>query len=178
MSELKTLARPYARAAFEFAEQAGQLAEWETALNLLAAVSADPTVAQLLVDPARSASDRANLLLNLLGDAANGDLANFVRAMAEQKRLGLAGSVAELYRAMKIERERTVDVDITSAYEITVEQQAQLEKYLARTLNRQIALTSSVDASLIGGVRINAGDTVIDASVRGRLAKLAEAMNS
>jgi F-type H+-transporting ATPase subunit delta len=178
MSELKTLARPYARAAFEYAEAGGRLTEWETALNLLCALAADPRVGVRLASPETSAPQRAELLLELAGDAADANVANFVRILAEQKRLNLLGSVAELFRAMKIERERTVDVEITSAFEVSAEQQALLEKTLARALNRQVILKSSIDPGLIGGVRINAGDTVIDASIRGRLAKLAEAMNS
>ena len=79
---------------------------------------------------------------------------------------------------MKAQREQSVEVHVASAYELSEEQVTQLSTTLTKTLDRQVTLTCDVDASLIGGVRINAGDTVIDATVQGRLNKLAEAMNS
>ena len=177
MAELKTLARPYARAAFEHADEKGKLADWGTRLLEIAAVCADAKIASVLSSPEKSAEQRAGLIIDLLGNLEP-DMVNFVGAMAEQNRLGLMQEVAALFQAMKAQREQTVDVVIHSAFELTGEQQTQLEQSLKNTLKRQVNLACDVDASLIGGVRINAGDTVIDASVRGRLTKLAEAINS
>lgn len=178
MAELKTLARPYARAAFEYADQAGKLAEWDQALSDLAAICAEPRVAERLNDPAQSAQQRAELVSGLLGDDLPAGLVNFVHSLSEQKRLGLAAEVAELFRALKAQREQTIDVVVKSAYELDDAQKTQLETTLKKTLARQVELTCEVDSSLIGGVLINANDLVIDASVRGRLAKLAESLNS
>ncbi len=178
MAELKTLARPYARAAFEYADEQGKLAEWDQALADLAGVCSEPRVAERLNDPAWSAEQRAELVCELLGDGLPNGMVNFVHSMSGQKRLGLAADVASLFRDMKAQREQTVDVVVQSAYELSDAQKTQLETTLKKTLERQVDLTCEVDSNLIGGVFINANDTVIDASVRGRLAKLAESLNS
>ena len=67
---------------------------------------------------------------------------------------------------------------MTTAFEISAEAQSKLVIALTKKLDRVVTLESHIDKSLIGGAVIRAGDTVIDGSVKGRLAKLAEAMNS
>lgn len=178
MAELKTLARPYARAAFEHADGKKTLGEWEAQLIQLAAISSEEKVAQSLSSPDLSSEQRAELLLGLGGDGFSADLANFVGVLAEQKRLDLVSQISELFQAMKAQREQSVEVHVASAYELSEDQTNQLSTTLTKTLDREVILTCDVDASLIGGVRVNAGDMVIDATVQGRLNKLAEAMNS
>ncbi len=177
MAELKTLARPYARAAFEHADETKKLAEWESQLTELASICSDAKVAQLLNSPELTSEKRSELLLNLGGDDFS-EIASFIGVLAEQKRLNLASEIAELFRAMKAQREQSVEVHVASAYELSEDQISQLSTTLTKTLDREVTLTCDVDASLIGGVRINAGDTVIDATVQGRLNKLADTMNS
>jgi F-type H+-transporting ATPase subunit delta len=178
MAELKTLARPYARAAFEHADEAKKLGEWETQLNELAAICSDAKVDSALNSPELTSAQRSELVLNLGGDDFSSDVANFIGVLAEQKRLGLVSEIAELFQALKAQREQSVEVHVASAYELSEDQVTQLSTTLTKTLDRKVSLTCDIDASLIGGVRINAGDTVIDATVQGRLNKLAEAMNS
>ena len=92
--------------------------------------------------------------------------------------MSLFPQIAEQFETLKAEQEKMVEVEITSAYELTKAQQTKLAQALQKRLNREIKIQTQVDKSLIGGVLIHAGDTVIDGSVRGKLAKLAEAMNS
>ena len=178
MAELKTLARPYARAAFEHADAGKKLGEWETQLISLAGICADEKVSAALNSPELTSAKRSELVLSLGGDDFSSEVANFISVLAEQKRLNLVSEISELFQAMKAQREQSVEVHVASAYELSEEQVTQLSTTLTKTLDRQVTLTCDVDASLIGGVRINAGDTVIDATVQGRLNKLAEAMNS
>ncbi len=178
MAELKTLARPYARAAFEHADENKALGEWETQLGRLTSICSEPKVAQALNNPALTSDKRAELLLGLGGDDFSAGLANFIGVLAEQKRLDLVSDISELFQALKAQREQSVEVHVASAYELSEQEVTQLSNTLTKTLDRKVSLTCDVDADLIGGVRINAGDTVIDASVQGRLTKLADAMNS
>ena len=178
MAELKTLARPYARAAFEHADGKKTLGEWEAQLIQLAALCSEEKVAQSLSSPDLSSEQRAQLLLGLGGEDFSAELANFVGVLAEQKRLDLVSQISELFQAMKAQREQSVEVHVASAYELSEDQTNQLSTTLTKTLDREVILSCDVDASLIGGVRVNAGDMVIDATVQGRLNKLAEAMNS
>lgn len=178
MAELSTLARPYAKAAFEYANSRGALAQWSSMFATLAGVAAQERVSQQLVSPALTAEQQTKLLLSLCGDALDAAGANFVRTLAANKRLPLLATIRELFEQLKAQQEKTVDVEIASAFELDAAMQEKLATALKSKLSRDVKLRASVDPSLVGGVVIRAGDTVIDSSVRGRLAKLAEAMNS
>jgi F-type H+-transporting ATPase subunit delta len=178
MAELSTLARPYAKAAFEFANAHGALAKWSAMFATLAGVAVQARVSQLLVSPALTAEQQSKVLLDLCGDTLDTAAANFVRTLAANKRLLLLQTIREQFEQLKAQQERTVDVEIASAFELDAAMQEKLATALKSKLSRDVKLHASVDPSLVGGVVIRAGDTVIDSSVRGRLAKLAEAMNS
>jgi len=178
MAELSTLARPYAKAAFEYANANGALAHWSSMFATLAGVVMQERVGQQLAKPALTAEQQTKLLLDLCGDTLDVAGGNFVRTLAANKRLTLLPAIRELFEQLKAQQERTVDVEITSAFELDAAMQEKLATALKSKLSRDVKVHASVDQSLIGGVLIRAGDTVIDSSVRGRLAKLAEAMNS
>lgn len=178
MAELSTLARPYAKAAFEFAVDAGALDQWSSQLNLLAAIVADSKVAALLASPAQTTEYQAGQLIAVCGDELCAGVQNFVRVLAENKRLSLLPNVAVLFAEFKANRERSIDVNIDTAFALTATVEKKLAAALSKKLERDVVVSSQVDESLIGGVVIRAADVVIDASIRGRLDKLTKAMNS
>lgn len=178
MAELTTLARPYAKAAFEAALQSNALDAWSKMLALAAAVSGDEAVSSMLINPALSSVQVAQSFIDVCGDELNEKGQNFIRLLAENKRLGLLAEVSALFEVLKANQEKSVDVEITTAYEISSDVSNKLAESLKSRLQREIKLATSVDASLIGGAVIRAGDTVIDSSVRGKLTKLAESLNS
>ena len=178
MAELTTLARPYARAAFEHALAGNALEEWAAALATAAAAAVEPKAARLIASPGMSAADKAEALIGVCADALSAEGRNFVRILAENKRLALLPQVYELFLALKAQQEQSVDLEVTSAFEIGEDEAARLAEVMGQKLNRAVNITTSVDKSLIGGVVIRTADVVIDGSVRGRLAKLSEAMNS
>lgn len=177
MAELITLARPYAKAAFEFARQAKDLAGWEQALQTAAAISGYPGVESLFDSPNYTSEDKADTFVEICGDAINQRQSNFIQVLAEHKRLALLPQVLELFVLYKANHEKTVDVEIYSAFAISSELEQKLVDSLKAKLDRKIELRTEVDSTLIGGALIRAGDMVIDGSARGRLAKLSEAMN-
>ncbi len=178
MAELITLARPYAKAAFEFALAGKELAGWQDALSQAAAVSANESVIGILSSPNLTTAQKGEKFVELCGDVLNEKQANFIKVLAEYNRLGLLPQVKELFELYKANQEKTVDVEIQTAYEISPELEQKLVSTLKEKLDRDIELKTQIDESLIGGALIRAGDTVIDGSARGRLAKLAEAMNA
>lgn len=173
MIEPTTLARPYARAAFEHARAAGDLAAWQAALSELAAITAEPKVAAAMRDPNQTAAQRAATLSALAGDAAPSAVANLLSIMADNGRLSLLPEVAMLFDQLKQAVESTVAVHVTSAYPLSDTETQQLADTMQEKLARSITLTSETDPSLLGGALIRADDLVIDGSVRGRLNKLA-----
>ena len=178
MAELSTLARPYARAAFEYARDAESLDSWQQALATLAAVCDESRVAAMLVSPEHTADALASNLIALCGDALGAEHSNFVKVLADNKRLTLVSEISALFAALKAEQERSVDVTVISAYPVADDAEATLTTVLSKKLERDVNVATEVDETLLGGVLIRAGDLVIDGSVRGRLNKLSEAMNS
>ncbi|MBB1488347.1 F0F1 ATP synthase subunit delta [Oceanospirillum sediminis] len=177
MAELSTVARPYAKAAFEYALSQGKLAEWSKMLAGAANAVSDPAVQNVLSNPAVAQEDKAGIVIDICKNLDDNGK-NYVHTLSEVSRLSLFPQIAEQFETLKAEQEKMVEVEITSAYELTKAQQTKLAQALQKRLNREIKIQTQVDKSLIGGVLIHAGDTVIDGSVRGKLAKLAEAMNS
>lgn len=178
MAELTTLARPYAKAAFAEAVENNALVEWSDMLSVAAQFAADSELAKILVHPALTAKQQATALTDLCGDRLNQSGKNFLMILSENKRLTLLPEIVEAFEELKAAQEHAVDVNVTSAFALTDAQQETLSQALKNKLQCDVRLTSEVDQALVGGAIIRAGDLVIDGSVRGKLAKLAEAMNS
>lgn len=178
MAESTSLARPYARAAFESARDSKQLDAWSESLNLLSVVTQDADMAAALKHPGLSAQQKIDLVTEVCDGKLPEAVQNFIRIMAENRRLALLPAIAELFAGYRHDHERVVDVTVTTAYELTDEQKEKLSNALTRKLERKVLLSVQADRSIIGGVVIEAGDTVIDASLRGRLGKLATAIGA
>ena len=176
--ELTTCARPYARAAFEHARQAGQLSEWSQMLSLCAAVASDDNVVRLLNNPSLTGKKQAEAFLALCEGSLSKDVENFIHVLSDNKRLELLPAIDILFDELKAEEERSQDVSVTSAFPLSSEQEAALAKKIEARLGRSVTLNTQIDKSLIGGVIVRAGDLVIDGSLRARLTKLADAMIS
>lgn len=177
-SELTTVARPYARAAFSQAlEQAAGLENWSRMLAMLAATVEQRTVNQALDNPLLTTQDKAKLLLGVMGEELSDNGQNFVNVLAEYNRIALLPQISETYELMKSNHEKTMQVEVVSAFEIGAADEKKLAGALKEKLQREIILTSSVDSDLLGGVVIRAEDTVIDNSVRGKLEKLSQVLN-
>ncbi|MFT6388909.1 MAG: F-type H+-transporting ATPase subunit delta [Cellvibrionaceae bacterium] len=174
MAELTTLARPYARAAFEFARENKGLDSWSSSLAVAAAVSQDNTVAKLLYSPTLTAKQKAAVLTEICGDKLQEKVKAFIVVLAENKRLGLLGHISNFFESLKAQQEKFSDVQVVSAFELDSSVEKSLADKLKMVFISDVALKIDVDASLIGGVIIRSGDTVIDGSIKGRLNKLAE----
>lgn len=177
MSSALTLARPYARAAFELARSRNALADWAGKLGFAAQVAADPRVTALFGDPRAAQADLV-ALVTPQGEAADSPFAIFVGLLADNRRLPVLPEVAALFEQLKSEAERTLKVNVRAAAPLGNEETAQLKEALKRRFGREIQIEQSVDPDMLGGAIIDAGDVVIDGSVRGRLARLGQALAS
>jgi len=175
MSETLTLARPYARAAFESARDGNALAAWSANLGFAAQAVADARVGALIGNPRLSNDELVGLLLPP-GEAASGAFANFLSLLADNRRLALLPDIAALFEELKRESERVLKVTLRSATEIPASQADAIKVALAKRFGRNIELDQRIDPSVIGGAVIDAGDVVIDGSVRGRLARLEQTL--
>lgn len=177
-AELITIARPYARAAFATAVNSDQLSKWSEMLELLATVSCDSSVQAMLANPSLTQGQRAQLLVDISGEQIDQKGKNFISLLAEYKRIELLPEVHHLFELLKANHEKTVEVEVVSAYEVSEEDEKRLTETLKTKLKRDVHISSSVDKSLIGGLVVRTEDSVIDNSISSRLAKLAHAMNS
>lgn len=178
MAELSTLARPYARAAFEYAVGADDLATWSKQLATAAAVAQAGNMVKVLTSPSLTTHQQAEQFLAVCGDELAGNAQNFIKVLADNKRLPLLPEIATLFEEFKANREKSVEVEVATAFELDAAIQEKLATALSAKLERNVNVHTVINKDLLGGVVIRAADIVIDGSIRGRLNKLTEAMNS
>jgi len=178
VAERATIARPYAKAAFEYARDANALAAWSEGLKAAAEIVADPRVTPLTKSPAWAASDLVSLITDVAGGKFDAGMQNFVRVLAENRRLLLLPEIAAHYEVLRSAVENTVDVDVVSAVPLDAAQADKLKEALSARLKRKVRLQNSVDATLLGGAVVRAGDLIIDGSLKGRLQRLATELGS
>lgn len=176
MAELTTLARPYAVAAYQRAKETGTAAQWADALAFVAAVMDDPRILAVASNPKTQREAFTRAFLDLCQGRLEGETGNFVRLLIQNRRLGLAKHIAEQFREYKAEDEGYVEVDVASAYPLEESEQSKVVAAVEGFLKKKAHLRVTVDASLIGGVYIRAGDRVIDASVRGQIERLTKSL--
>jgi F-type H+-transporting ATPase subunit delta len=173
MSQALTLARPYARAAFAIARDAGVLPAWSDALAFAARVAAEPTVAALLGNPGLMQADATTLLAPEGADATFG---NFLGLLFENRRLSLLPEIAGMFDELRFEAERVVKAKVTSAVALPAAELETITAALKKRFGRDVEIETAVDESLIGGAVIDAGDVVIDGSLKGKLGRLQAAL--
>jgi F-type H+-transporting ATPase subunit delta len=178
VAERATIARPYAKAAFEYAREANAFAAWSAGLSQAARIVSDARVAPLTKSPQWPADKLVGLITDVAGAELNAGMQNFVRVLAENRRLLLLPEIAAHYEVLRSAVENTVDVDVVSAVPLDAAQTEKLKQALSTRLKRQVRMQNSVDAALLGGAVVRAGDLVIDGSLKGRLERLATDLTS
>ena len=194
MADLSTLARPYAKAAFDYAKEHHAVNEWQDYLNVMNAIVSDKAFADYINNPAvaaqakvatlkdlynQSSPEDSNTVFKTLSTAIEGGaqadtnaFVNFLTQLAEQDRLALLPSINERFGLLKAADAKEVHAYVTSAYPLTQVQEQLIEHRLATSLGARVVLHVNVDPALIAGVTIKVGDKVIDDSVRGKLKQL------
>lgn len=172
MSSLTTLARPYAKAAFELAEAQDALGAWGQALADTALVASDPVLVEWLGSPEVDRQKAVELMNDVAGEAAGPEFARFLEAMAHNERLVLLPRVSEMFGDLQAAAENRLDVRVVSAIPLDDDQAERLTAALARRFDCTITLQNDIDTAVLGGAVVYAGDQVIDGSLRGRLNKL------
>lgn len=175
MAEASSLARPYAKAVFELAQQAGSFDDWSQRLQALAQVTENDTVQQAIAAPG---VDQQQLVEAITAAAGSEDaqLRNLVALLAENGRLTASADMAEQYEALRAEAEKVTQAEVVSAAELSDAQRDAIAARLKEKLGTDVALTTSIDEALIGGAIVRAGDLVIDGSVRAKLERLASSL--
>ena len=172
MADKTTIARPYATAAFQEARGENRLGPWSDAIRAAAAVVTDPRVEPLLGNPRVTSDELAQLVIDISGPEVGEHGANFVRTLAENHRLAYLPEISALFDELKDEAEKVIDVTVTSAAPLDEAQRQTLAAALVKKLNRGIRMHCHTDPSLLGGAVLQAGDLVIDGSLRTQLNRI------
>jgi F-type H+-transporting ATPase subunit delta len=176
MSSLTTLARPYAKAAFDVAQGANELGAWDTALAASAVAVQDQTLASWLESPARDRARAAHLIADVVISDGNPRFLRFLEVLADNDRLALLPEIAPLFARLREEAENRLDVRVVSAIALEPDQAERMTAALRRRFDCEISLRNEIDPTVLGGAIIYAGDQVIDGSLKGRLANLQRAL--
>jgi F-type H+-transporting ATPase subunit delta len=176
MSDLTTIARPYAKAAFEFSVENSVVDQWSEMLSFAAEVARNKDIVDLL-NKAIAAEQLSDIFISIC-DEFDAKGKNFLKVLAENGRLKALPEICEEFSILKKELDNQVDVDVVSAQALTDTQLAKISAKLEQRLDRKVKLNCSIDETLLGGVIIRAGDLIIDNSTRGRLNRLSDALMS
>jgi F-type H+-transporting ATPase subunit delta len=176
MAEKSTVARPYALAAFELAQEKNELAKWSEMLQFAALVASDDTMQQYIGNPHISRDTLSKLFMSVCEEQLNTTGTNFIKVLIENRRLDVLPEIAMLYEQHRAEAERTIEAEVISAFPLSDAQQSLLADKLKQRLGRSVNLIAKVDPNLLGGAIVRAGDLVIDGSVNGQVDKLAQSL--
>lgn len=174
MSNLSSIARPYALATFEIARTRQQLPTWKAFLESAAYVAKQASVAKLLANPEASSSHLFELFEEVLTPVLDREKRNFLLLVAQNKRLYALPEISELFNAYYAALEKISRVRVVTAVQSQQDFQQKLSKTLSKRFQHEVTLQYEVDPSLLGGAVIHIGDRVIDGSIRGKLTRLLE----
>lgn len=177
MSELTNIARPYAKAAFDFALEHNALSGWQQMLAFAAEVAKDEQM-NVFLRSNSTADTQASLFNQVCGDQFDQPVQNLIKLMAENQRLLALPEVFVQFSELKDDYEREISVDVIAATELNAAQQEKLAAALSKRLARKVKLNCSVDPHVVGGMLMKAGDMVIDGSIRGKLDRLITTLQS
>ena len=175
MAEAFTIARPYAEAAFKIAQETGDLAGWGDALARIAQVAGNEAADQLMSNPAVTPEQVTSLIAEGAGGLGDAQT-RFVKTLAENNRLDVMTEINDMFVTLRHADEGMLDVVVSSAFEMTDAQRNEVAKTLEAKYGKKVDIQVEIDPELIGGVSIRVGDEVMDASVRGKLQKMASAL--
>jgi len=182
MSSLTTLARPYAKAAFELArsdiadksgaDKSGNLTAWDDMLSAVAAVTADEGMARWLQSPFSTAEKAVEIIVEAIGGEVNPRFQGYLEVLADNGRLILCSEISRLFGELRQEAEKRLQVRVVSAVVLQDSEAERMQSALAKRYDREITLHNEIDPEVLGGAIIYAGDQVIDGSLLGRLKRL------
>lgn len=176
MADNATLARPYAKAVFELAQESDAFAQWSTVLAQLAVVSQDADFSVLVNDPRIQGSQLADLLIDVCKESLPEGGDNFINLVVQNDRLDALSDIDELYTELVAKAQQSVNAEVVTAFALSDSQKVSLTQALETRLGLKVTLDEVVDSSLVGGAIVRAGDLVIDGSARGRIEKLSSTL--
>lgn len=175
MAELRTIARPYAEAAFGLAVSENALAHWSQSLGGLAQAASAPEIAALIGNPAVSPAKLAEVIAAAVPSLSKSER-DMLLLLAENERIAVLPEISAMFETLRNDAESVIAAEVTSAFPMSDTQVSEIKSLLEAKHGKKVKVSVTVDPALIGGVSVAIGDEVFDASVRGKLARMATAL--
>lgn len=176
MADNASIARPYAKAVFSLASEGDAHEAWDAALATLSGIAANEEFALALNNPRINSQSLAQLMTDLAGDGLPEGGNNFINLLVQNDRVEALPSIQLQYSELVAQAKKLLNAEITTAMVLTDSQRAEISAALEHRLGLKVKLEETVDASLVGGAVIKAGDLVIDGSATGRVEKLTSSL--
>jgi F-type H+-transporting ATPase subunit delta len=164
--------RRYAEAAFELATRDGTVDVWQRELAVAAGLARDERVARAVDSPAVAIANRREAVEQLLGSRVSRQVLNLSLILTERGRFSVLPSVADEYDALVRRSRGIVAATVTTPAALSKAELAAVRTRVEQLAGTTVELGTETDPSLIGGLTVQIGDRLIDASVRGRLERL------
>jgi len=177
MIELSPLARPYAKAIFGAALDAGSHKLIAKDLVLLSAVSQTTEVSSLIEDPALSKEQIAQTIIGLADDEIGGLSIKMLELLAENKRLNLIATINTSYQELLEQHNNTSSIVVNVANQPSEDNKQMIVKKLLAEHGEGSNIEFLEDPSIMGGLSIKIGDETLDLSIRGKVKKLVNQLN-
>lgn len=176
MSSLATVARPYAKAIAQLAEASGEWDHWESVLGALSALAQDKDLQARFANPKLSADALKKSVVEAFKKYATPETTRLLDLLVDCKRLDAGGQILAQFCQFKDDALNQAQVDVRSAVKLTEAGKKNIIEVMEKRLNRKVSLSCHIDPSLHAGVVIRYGDEVINATVAGRLERLARTL--
>jgi len=176
MADNASIARPYAKAVFDLAQETGSFEAWTSALDNLTVISNDESFSTMVNAPRVSDSEISDLLVYLAKESLPDGGTNLINLLVQNDRLDVLPDIGQQYGDLVAKAKATINAKVRSAMALTEDQKSSLSSALEARLGMKVELEETIDASLVGGAIIKAGDLVIDGSAKGRIEKLTTAL--
>jgi F-type H+-transporting ATPase subunit delta len=173
-----TAARRYAEAAFQVALRDDALDDWRDDLALAAEILGRPDVAPVVHSPAVPLVDRQAVVARLLERRIRTPALRLVSLLVERGRVSALPRVSEQYERLLNAHRGVVVATVTSAAPLTTGETAEIRSRVVAMAGATVDLRTAVDPALLGGLTLQVGDRLLDASIRGRLERLRDQLHA
>lgn len=173
----ESVARNYAETLLTLARTAGDAAGWGAMLRQIAtAVHTDATLRGFLDSPRIAAESKSAVLAKALGEHVPRVFLRFLQQLVRNRRQGLIPVIADEYETLHDASQGIVHARVTLARAAADDEVALIAERLSKVVGKRVVPHVAVDPSVLGGLVVRLGDTVMDGSVRRRLALLRRRM--
>jgi ATP synthase F1 delta subunit len=169
---MEEIARVYAEALFEAAKEKGDLDQVREEMNEFTdALDQSREMQLFLFSPYFSSAEKRQGLEKAIS-GANDEFVNFLELLVEKHRMPVIFRIRRAFEELWKRENKRIDVTVTSAVELDPEVVEQVGAEIEKQTGRKVDLKSTVDDSILGGIVLQVGNMVLDASIRNRLEKL------